>query len=1742
MGETKKSGLEAPQARESAEAAQLGDDTAMTAGKILDPQSGRDIKAMDDKSTAGLVVTIKPGEPRFREYIERIQSLKDGTGGKIQNVDGGGADRSSKEVLGPKGDRAAKDDPAAPLDGSKKAVNLESDYQHLTQILKDLKGGARTPKDIARDLIDSISTLNREQIDNLSLRIKGKDGQSLEEILAQDKSIPKAYKDALNIYLKGSENRFDIRQSESLIKTALEPPDIVLFERVMRDASFSARTEFLQNGGKDKILEKFGTAISDENNVPLGYRPSKESRLATDYAEYGHARLSTLLKEQYSIFGTDDNVIKAVMGQISDEQKQQVLYGARLDKWIKDGGHLESLSPSQKEAREEYQKVFAELKSMGNDTKALKWLDTLDNGGTELVSKLAQHRGRFHNSSETEILKDLRALSQADWQKLNNDPAYKERVTEVLKTLLPYMTNADRMIQALTENKDAGYEQSKNSTDFTYKELSDAARRGDSKDFIRALETMDDWFKGSYANPNQKEFREYYDKLVDGLKSDVAKDAAREILSKISRGEAPELGLESKLRLEAEDRQGLLSSEKRRTLVDMVEAAFKKDPSLKDRVLSTRPEDAKLQEAFHAAFPKLAGWPGQIDAPRPQGLNRFEPIDLFDAYIKPLAQNGKLSLQERASLGTYDRKTFLNDIANASPDDRKKFLEDPVFQHRLTGYWSESELGLAKQVARTGFMGLEDSLRLGLITGNKKQVQDIYTAMPDVLKPALNELYERKYGDLKASISGSFRNESDRRSIETLSRPANPDERANYHEGLTDYSKQKDGWFAKFVGQISGSGVLADDALHRYAAQMSKLSLGQDLSPQELQKAQKGLQESLTLFMQSKEHTADTIADLTVATLAIGMPGGGASLILRAAAMGALLKPGLKDALIGTDAASQSLLRDFFTGAANGAFNAFTPAYMAKVLGLGDRLGQLTADVLKGQRFVAEGREVAFTTALQDLAKNTIGSRSGIPDGKTLEKIASAFALPGQKEALITAIQNEFAVQSYSLAKDFLKAEVLPNALSAGIGSGGVSAIDSIANDKSAQEVLSRALVATALGMAMGTTVTAGLGGKEALRRSSNPATVDSLTEGILGRTVPLASAILRKEAAELAAKTQLPLNPLKGARPLDEVFEAPTKGHDSFYELKKGAKKRDYKTLEDFSADAVLTDFHDSVRYKIKGSNVEIVMKPEYAGKLDEVRKLRLAAEQINSSDPALAKAAREAEKTLSKHPLKDAVLPEQVAQAIVESPNNGQHLKKVILEDSNHPEDTFNKRHPVLGEAHRDGIITIFPKTSPQDLRWVFSHENAHIIDFRHLENTPFFNTAAELERNGFFARSYAKKNDLENWAVHFGEEFLHANSSNFGIMVHAAPIRSIVAAATLKRSLIEQADNPSIFARQFQDRINYVESRVVPQYAGDLGKILKSGDSKELAQHLNFIDELRKTPEGKSFADSIMSHLSPSDLSQSVKKSISDNDLQLATRILKEAKEAKLSLPEQENLLSQAAHASVKAGDSFALGRVFEQMSSKEQSRLAQELVIEHGLGRGSIGIQILSTISSLEKEDFARLMQELVKMPKGKISGDFILNQILDSRARYSPEGQSLIRLALENATPTSGVRHNMIDKMAYYFGSDSDLARLARTRYEELEKATLTAIRTELSSGAKVDIELLTLLLANPNPEVKQLYLQAIVRNEGKIMGMQEEDRVKNSILFYMRNEDKLKFIRENSQYFSDELYKKLESELRAQRP
>ncbi len=280
---------------------------------------------------------------------------------------------------------------------------------------------------------------------------------------------------------------------------------------------------------------------------------------------------------------------------------------------------------------------------------------------------------------------------------------------------------------------------------------------------------------------------------------------------------------------------------------------------------------------------------------------------------------------------------------------------------------------------------------------------------------------------------------------------------------------------------------------------------------------------------------------------------------------------------------------------------------------------------------------------------------------------------------------------------------------------------------------------------------------------------------------------------------------------------------------------KSTFTDWQDFVANALVMREIPARVYKIDSLATEIVIPEAYARKLDAVRSWRLQAEQKPGDCLTSQEAVRfaQAKQALKSDPYANRMLPEDFIPLLEALPERNL-VRRLVLMDSRNPQDRWFKQiykvnFESAASASENGVVTFYLKERDKPgTEWIgrgeMAHEWSHLLKAKLSDESALFDLACHIEspeRGGYFSREYAKavlvpnQPHEENWAVHLGERFLHTDADTFAFSSEQMPVRSVVMARALSRSLIGTPEpERSPYHAQYWERVRFVEREVLPK----------------------------------------------------------------------------------------------------------------------------------------------------------------------------------------------------------------------------------------------------------------------------------------------------------------------------------------
>lgn len=357
-----------------------------------------------------------------------------------------------------------------------------------------------------------------------------------------------------------------------------------------------------------------------------------------------------------------------------------------------------------------------------------------------------------------------------------------------------------------------------------------------------------------------------------------------------------------------------------------------------------------------------------------------------------LLKQGKLSTDQKLDLsmkgaGT-DEDSLFNAIKDATPEERKNLLSDKNFMDRLDGEMDGADLERAKILLEKGKTNSVEDLHLameGAGTDEDAILKTLGECKNDKEKDALVKEYREKYGtDLLSDIKDDLSTSDYNKAYDMLQKePKTLEERK---EQLEDkLVRQRDGgtfWTGVSNGimdNFGDEGRNLDDSsreVRQTHREIAKGGTAYEASLKKLDRAEKRVESSIEAYQEAKDNVAEgisTAASVTAAAIVtIGTAGAGASVavpwLIGSTLTCAGMKVGINKAIQGDnyDAFGTDGLKDFTTGAVEGATNVLTPAAATKLVGgIGSKTAREVAKVAVDDGLYAAVNK-GFETSIDD--------------------------------------------------------------------------------------------------------------------------------------------------------------------------------------------------------------------------------------------------------------------------------------------------------------------------------------------------------------------------------------------------------------------------------------------------------------------------------------------------------------------------------------------------------------------------------------------------------------------------------------------------------------------------------------------------------------------------------------------------------------------------------------------------------
>lgn len=928
-------------------------------------------------------------------------------------------------------------------------VNYAGQIQAVLREIKNggLFSGTRSEHTCVTEIRELLWQLNTEKLQQLDSEFrKRNNGKPLRDaILEQVTSEPDRTAMLLVLDRNQANGQVDYQK---MVDLAIEHRRVDLLRETLAYSPQTFRDRFLNDGGEQKIKDRFEAKFWDYvfsystlgirdmylESQGIGIGSSREVRGLTDHAYYGTLSEGTVVSDNTSWLGDNEEAIELSLNSMSQDRRRLYGIGLALASGTQEADleklfpHLALMTPDAKSAsinlaRRFYADLDAALTKaagFGTDTKVVelaKWRDLIlhpsaagsDRPPGSIVTRLAPHMGYIYNSSKQEVVTTIENMSKEDWEYISKLPEdQRKRVLEEVGSILQLIKPEikEECMRLLNEK-------------FSVKTWEEAKTLG-RRDVVTALDHIK---HGAFYNPqplmdalqnmpkaerdkvkNDEVYRtnlrnELVKVLSLGDKSKAAAEALVDsVLERIAAGGSPQFTPLDFARLGALDR-----------------AQAADEPSDSEGASHRSPDSVKYAQQVIASLmdPDVRAQYQQNAALRDQ--LRAELQKMFpngDQFVHPLMRmidSGGLEPDAFKLFVGDNFSRMLDNLPRITPAARENLLKnDAAFQSAFGNLDWQKQSVIRSILENGGQPKPEDYARAFVLKWgvDRGTIVSKFQGLDSPARDAACREYHRKYGSL---LDADFRKElGSLMSQNLLSR--NETAEMQVQRLLSQYYSSNDGIGSVLVqklwdGTPAQARAAADRLIQMHAEANREFKLLKD-NP-EFKQAVKGLNDAIQEYVNSKGATAEalTTAVLTIVGLALALPSGGTSLslIVLAATIGAAAKVGINMMVMGADYDSRErALTDILTGGLESALNLLGPGHVAKLLGMTAKVAETVgAQVVQkaGKQLFKEGAEAFIQAELKRELGQAVASGSSHVSEEVLKKIASQSLNAGEHSA-----------------------------------------------------------------------------------------------------------------------------------------------------------------------------------------------------------------------------------------------------------------------------------------------------------------------------------------------------------------------------------------------------------------------------------------------------------------------------------------------------------------------------------------------------------------------------------------------------------------------------------------------------------------------------------------------------------------------------------------------------------------------
>jgi hypothetical protein len=293
----------------------------------------------------------------------------------------------------------------------------------------------------------------------------------------------------------------------------------------------------------------------------------------------------------------------------------------------------------------------------------------------------------------------------------------------------------------------------------------------------------------------------------------------------------------------------------------------------------------------------------------------------------------------------------------------------------------------------------------------------------------------------------------------------------------------------------------------------------------------------------------------------------------------------------------------------------------------------------------------------------------------------------------------------------------------------------------------------------------------------------------------------------------------------------------------------------EQLSRSEITQDAYNEQMAALRNQATQILVPEDYGRRLDALRDLRKVATLSPEMLPEESERILQARRDLFTSTYRDRLVPEQIGQFMEGLPDRSM-IDRLYLLDGDSKQYTARLTIAAADARSDLGRLRLFEASSSatDPVREILMHEWTHLAEKSNSDYLKIYEAAREIEP--FAGRPYGKTNLPEHWAVNLGEMFLDPDPELFHTLAQAAPIKTLILAQAMKRTLSKAPEGQgSAYLPEIQRRLAEVEELVVPRATKQLNTMISSVDCDNIVSASRLIRTMNTNEVGRELLGKLL-----------------------------------------------------------------------------------------------------------------------------------------------------------------------------------------------------------------------------------------------------------------------------------------------